>query len=334
MTDDVLPRPRPRALVWVADEADQCTAFNASWLAWRQQDLADECAVGWQASLHPGDVARVLPVHLQHLGSRTPYALECHAIGADGEPRLFLVAAGPWHQQDGVAGGFVGSFLDISDQAPSRRSATHVEAFYRATVEALDEGLLMNSGTSHPGVPANSTWVPLVGTGLGAALLRVAHYVDQHGPTAEEAGAHFGAEQLIHGITCRLSRAPRSGQRIAVARFRLAPVDAPRDRLGHTRAEDLMNVLAGRMSHTVRGGDVVTQLDDRTLAVVLDGVTSQENADGVAETIRASVCQPVRLAGETFAPEMTTTVQIIDPAGDFAGAVTALLGLVADREDS
>lgn len=304
----------PRALVWVSDEADRCEEFNPSWLNWHGRTLAQECERGWRASVHPDDADWVGRTHLQHVGARTPYAFECHLDRGDGQERLVLVGAAPWYHHDGVFAGFVGSCLDIHDLPVERRSAGHIETFYRATVNALDEGIMvLEPGQAAVGTTRAIIWTPLVGTARGAALLRVARFVDSHGPAHHAQSPHLrGSDALLHGLRVRLARAPRSGTGVALVRLRLRPVDAPTDRLGHSAADDLLSVLAGRVAETVRNGDVVSQLDDRTLAVMLDGVESLECAQVVAETIRAAACHPVRIAGETFDPEMDVAVALVD----------------------
>ncbi len=297
----------PHALVWVSDETDRCIAFNESWLQWRGRSLADESVQGWCDALVPDDREPVHDVHLRHLGSRSPYAVECRMTRPDGSAGQALAGAAPWFHSDGRMAGFVGACLDISDGPPLRGGAPRIEAFYRATVNALDQGVHRRAAIG----TAQGTWTPLVGTSCGAGLLRVAHFVDAHGLDAFAHQPRQDHSVLTHGMRARIAGAERRGERLALVRFIATPVATARDRYGQTHSDDLLQVLLGRLTQTVRGNDIVGQIDDRTIAVLLDGVDTLTTAQAVAETIRASVCQPVRLEGEGFWPEVRLDVSLV-----------------------
>ena len=306
----------PRALVWVSDESDASCEFNPSWLSWQGRPLQVECQRGWRSSIAATDRTWVTAVHLQHLGSHTPYAVECHLTRDAVDERTTLVGVAPWYHRDGVFAGFVGSCLDITEIPRERRNAMQLDAYYRATLNALDEGIMVLDGPS-------ITWAPLVGTSRGAALLRIARFVDTHPPLRHAHGKAKGIDAVLRDVDARLTRAPRSGNRIALVRFRLQPLELPTDRLGHSPAQDLMTLLEGRIAETVRAGDVVLHVDDTTLAIVLEGVDSLSCAECVADTIRAAVSHPVRLVGQTFEPEFDVTVTLVDSVTAAADALAA-----------
>lgn len=301
----------PRTMVWVADESDHCTEFNNSWLVWRGTDLADDCATGWRRALCDEDRDWVTSMHVHHLGLQRPYASTFRMTRGDGVERLILGGAAPWYATDGRFAGTVGACLDVEDVRRNRRAAKAIEAFYRGILDALNEGTLTR-GVDTAGRSCVQ-WSPLVGTSRGAGLLRLARFADTHGLTERQHHdpAIAGSEQWIQTVRQRMRREPQRDGRVAIAIFELQPVQAPTDRFGHTNADDLLSVISGRMVETVRRGDLVGQVDQRTLAVMLDGVDDLSCAEGVAETIREAVCRPVRLAGETFLPEVHVDVRLI-----------------------
>ena len=302
----------PRTMVWVADEADQCTDFNNSWLVWRGSDLADDCAIGWRRALCDEDRDWVASMHDHHIGLQRPYASTFHMTRGDGIDRLVLGGAAPWYSPDGRFAGTVGACLDIEDVRRNRRAARAIETFYRGVLDALNEGTLTQG--LDPAGRSCIQWVPLVGTSRGAGLLRLARFADTHGLTERQHHdpAITGSQQWVQTVRQRMRRGAQRDGRVAIATFELLPVPAPTDRFGHSSADDVLSVISGRMVETVRRGDLVGQVDHHTLAVLLDGVDDLSCAEGVAETIRESVCRPVRLAGETYQPQVLVDVRLLD----------------------
>lgn len=306
----------PRTMVWVADEDDQCTDFNHSWLLWRGTDLVDDCAIGWRRALAEQDRGWVSSMHEHHIGLQRPYASTFHMTRGDGADRLVLGGASPWYATDGRFAGTVGACLDIENVRRNRRAARAIEAFYRGVLDALNEGTL-TQGVDAAGRSCIQ-WSPLVGTSRGAGLLRLARFADSHGLTEhrERDATTTGSEQWVQNVRQQLRRGSGHEGRVAIATFELQPVSAPTDRFGHTSADDLLSVICGRMVDTVRRGDLVGQVDHHTLAVLLDGVDDLNCAEGVAETIREAVSRPVRLAGETFVPDVHVDVRLITSPAD------------------
>lgn len=301
----------PRTMVWVANDADRCTDFNNSWLVWRGTELASECATGWPPAVCDEDRDWVAAMHALHIGRQQPYASTFHMTRADGAHRLVLGGSAPWYATDGRPAGTVGAYLDIQDVGRNRRAARAIDLYYRGVLDALNEGTLTQS------VDASGQsciqWAPLVGTSRGAGLLRLARFADTHGLTERQPQATgiIGSEQWVRSVRQRMRRGPQRDGRVAIALFEVQPMSAPTDRLGHTHADDILSVIAGRMIDTVRGGDLVGRVDHDTLAVILEGVDDLHCARGVAETIRESVCRPVRLAGETYQPTILVEVRLL-----------------------
>lgn len=307
----------PRTMVWVADDADQCTDFNSSWLVWRGSDLSQDCSSGWRRAICDHDREWMEAMHAHHLGVQRPYVSAFHMTRGDGAERQVIGGAAPWFAPDGRFAGTVGACLDVDDIRRNRHSARAIEAFYRGVLDALNEGTLTPAQTA--GGRACIEWSPLVGTSRGAGLLRLARFADTHGLTSRDhdLGAP-GSSRFVESLQQRMRRAPRHDGKVAIATFQLQPLCAPSDRLGHSNADDVLSVICGRLVETVRRGDVVGQVDQDTIAILLDGVDDLACAQGVAETLREAACRPVRLAGETFQPQLRMEVQLVTSPADAA----------------
>lgn len=313
---------RPRMLVWITDEGDRCIEVNPSWLTWSGRSLDEACRHGWTSHLIADDRARVLREHHEHVGMRRPYATQFRFGRGDRAPRAMVAGAGPWFHQDGSFAGFAGACLDVDDIEAGRRSAHHIEAFHDAMMDALDEGLLVPGPSPDDSLRSTTVpsirWAPLVGTGRGAALLRLTHHLDEHGlPSRQTEPMRRRATK-----TRRRGTVTTGNGQVALARLHLRPVLSPTDRLGHSAADDLFAVVARRVAETVRRGDAVSHLDEHTLAVLLDEVHDPATASHIVASIEEAVCQPVRLAGETYRPQLEVDLQVLP----VDAAVAALSG--------
>jgi diguanylate cyclase (GGDEF)-like protein len=72
------------------------------------------------------------------------------------------------------------------------------------------------------------------------------------------------------------------------------------DTLGHAVGDRLLQVVAHRLSHSVRPGDVVARLGGDEFAVLLPSVREPGVAREVASRLRAALAEPVRLEAITF----------------------------------
>ena len=70
--------------------------------------------------------------------------------------------------------------------------------------------------------------------------------------------------------------------------------------MGHAAGDELLRIVATRLSDTVRPGDVVSRLGGDEFAVLLDGLPDRMFAREVAERIVITLAEPVRL-GERWA---------------------------------
>ncbi|WP_344951264.1 putative bifunctional diguanylate cyclase/phosphodiesterase [Sphaerisporangium flaviroseum] len=90
------------------------------------------------------------------------------------------------------------------------------------------------------------------------------------------------------------------------------------DTLGHPVGDRLLQIVAHRLTHSVRPGDVVARLGGDEFAVLLPTVRDAVAAREVAARLRAALTEPVRLEGMTFDVDASVGIALYpDHAPDF-----------------
>ncbi len=90
------------------------------------------------------------------------------------------------------------------------------------------------------------------------------------------------------------------------------------DTLGHATGDRLLQIIAHRLTHSVRPGDLVARLGGDEFAVLLPSVRDVQAAREVAVRLRAALSEPVRLDGMTFDLEGSVGIALCpDHAPDF-----------------
>ncbi len=82
------------------------------------------------------------------------------------------------------------------------------------------------------------------------------------------------------------------------------------DTLGHAVGDRLLQIVAHRLEHSVRPGDVVARLGGDEFAVLLPSVKEAAAAREVASRLRAALAEPVRLEAMTFQVEASVGIAI------------------------
>jgi len=100
------------------------------------------------------------------------------------------------------------------------------------------------------------------------------------------------------------------------------------DTLGHAVGDRLLRLVAHRLTHSIRPGDLVARLGGDEFAVLLPSVKEASAAREVAARLRAAVAEPIRLEGMSFVievsigiamfPEDATAVELLIQRADVA----------------
>ncbi|MDF5753405.1 EAL domain-containing protein [Spongiactinospora sp. TRM90649] len=90
------------------------------------------------------------------------------------------------------------------------------------------------------------------------------------------------------------------------------------DTLGHPVGDRLLQIVAHRLTHSVRPGDVVARLGGDEFAVLLPSIRDAAAAREVAARLRVALTEPVRLEGMTFDLDASVGIALHpDHAPDF-----------------
>jgi diguanylate cyclase (GGDEF)-like protein len=111
---------------------------------------------------------------------------------------------------------------------------------------------------------------------------------------------------LVSKLESTLAQAASSG---AMVGFLLLDLDRGlkevNDTLGHAVGDRLLRLVAHRLTHSVRPGDIVARLGGDEFAVLLPTVKEASVAREVAARLRAAVAEPIRLEGMSFVIEVS-----------------------------
>lgn len=96
---------------------DGASSFvNKTWLEFTGRTLADELGDGFAEMFHPDYRETVLREYWDAFQARVPLTQEFPMLRHDGEYRWMLVRGMPRFQDDGTFAGYIGCFVDVTDQ--------------------------------------------------------------------------------------------------------------------------------------------------------------------------------------------------------------------------
>jgi diguanylate cyclase (GGDEF)-like protein/PAS domain S-box-containing protein len=118
-------------------------------------------------------------------------------------------------------------------------------------------------------------------------------------------------------VAMALARARRDGTGLALLYLDLDDFKPVNDRFGHAVGDGLLQQVAQRLKQCVRASDTVGRMAGDEFVVLLAQLHAPGDAAGVAEKIRAALCQPFEIAGHAV---------LVSPS-------IGLVGYPADGED-
>jgi len=142
---------------------------------------------------------------------------------------------------------------------------------------------------------------------LGAIYINAAVSVQrEHQAHHDELTGLPNRKLLMLRLDSMLTQAASSGGMVG---FLLLDLDRGlkevNDTLGHAVGDRLLRLVAHRLTHSVRPGDLVARLGGDEFAVLLPSVKEASAAREVAARLRAAVAEPIRLEGMSFVIEVS-----------------------------
>jgi PAS domain S-box-containing protein len=131
------------AMAWSALPDGSSTFVSRRWTEYTGLTAEDAAGSGWQAALHPEDLARHVEKWRTSVGTGQPFEDEARfRHGTDGEYRWFLVRAVPVRNEQGHIVKWYGALTDIEDRKRAEE-ALHAVMSERARLAAFREEIGM-----------------------------------------------------------------------------------------------------------------------------------------------------------------------------------------------
>jgi diguanylate cyclase (GGDEF)-like protein len=121
-----------------------------------------------------------------------------------------------------------------------------------------------------------------------------------------------------------LRRAHREGQQFALMFIDLDGFKLINDRHGHDAGDDLLSVLAGRMTDQLRGTDTCARIGGDEFVVMLETVQSPESATQVADKILQCLSTPVQRGPLSLQVSASIGIALYPQDGTSADALLTL----------
>jgi diguanylate cyclase (GGDEF)-like protein len=121
---------------------------------------------------------------------------------------------------------------------------------------------------------------------------------------------------LMLRLESTLAQAANSGTKAAFLMLDLdRGLKEVNDTLGHAVGDRLLRLVAHRLTHSIRPGDLVARLGGDEFAVLLPSVKEAAAAREVAARLRAAVAEPIRLEGMSFVIEVSIGIAMFPDDG-------------------
>lgn len=159
---------------------------------------------------------------------------------------------------------------------------------------------------------ADSAWLVLLfAFPLAAIYMNAAMSVQRdHQAHHDELTGLSNRKLLIRQTSDALADAGRSGTKVGFLLLDLDRFKEVNDTLGHPVGDRLLRIVAHRLTHSVRPGDLVARLGGDEFAVLLPAVKEVGAAREVATRLRSALSEPMRLEGMSFDIEASVGIAL------------------------
>ena len=164
--------------------------------------------------------------------------------------------------------------------------------------------------------PVTMTASPAVGASSSPGAVIVFRDTSQRKAFEEQLARHAFQDALT-GVANRrllldhldhaLLQADRTGSRVAVLFCDIDRFKVVNDNLGHQVGDELLRVIADRLRRAVRPGDTLSRFGGDEFIILLEGITSPDDASEVAASVLEALRDPISLSA---GHEVVTTVSI------------------------
>src|SRR5437588_10386565 len=122
-------------LAWSAGPDGSADFFNQRWLDYTGLSAKQALGSGWQVSIHPDDLPRILETFREALNSVKPYEVEGRFRRFDGEFRWFLFRGSPLRDQSGKVTKWYGTNTDLEERKGAEDALRKSEERWRSVFE-------------------------------------------------------------------------------------------------------------------------------------------------------------------------------------------------------
>ncbi len=118
-----------------------------------------------------------------------------------------------------------------------------------------------------------------------------------------------------------LGRARRSATSTALIFCDLDDFKLVNDSLGHTRGDELLVAIAGRLSEATRPGDTVARFGGDEFVVLAEEIEGADAAEAIAQRLRRAVARPLQIAQSELFVSVSVGIAVADRNGADAEAL-------------
>lgn len=129
------------AILWAADLDGQRTFLSRGWMELTGEPAAHGLGGGWLQTVHPDDRERVAATATDATRQRCGYQVRYRVRSASGEYRWVMSAGRPQPDEHGEIVGYVGSLIDVHEQATAASALARADALLDAVFQSAPVGL-------------------------------------------------------------------------------------------------------------------------------------------------------------------------------------------------